>query len=88
MNGIQARALIALGSALVLTACGTKTDQPKTGAGGGQKVTYLGKESIPKAGRAPVDPLHRRRRMAGEGQGGRPRRHRHGTARCRPSPRP
>jgi len=48
MNGIQARALIALGSALVLTACGTKTDQPKTGAGGGQKVTYLGKESIPK----------------------------------------
>jgi mono/diheme cytochrome c family protein len=47
MTGIYARALIALGPALVLAACGSKTEQPAAGSGG-LKVTYLGKASIPK----------------------------------------
>ncbi|GEM_PF-5571821 len=46
MTGIRPRVLIALAPALILCACGSKTESG--GGGGGQKVTYLGKESIPK----------------------------------------
>jgi len=46
MTGIRPRVLIALAPALILCACGSKTESG--GGSGGQKVTYLGKESIPK----------------------------------------
>jgi len=46
MTGIHARVLIAFAPALILCACGSKTESG--GGSGGQKVTYLGKESIPE----------------------------------------
>lgn len=46
-------ALVALGSVVALSACGSPAPKADTGTEGGKKVTYLGKDSIPK------DPVER-----------------------------
>lgn len=41
-------ALVALGAMAALSACGSPATKTETGTGGAKKVTYLGKDSIPK----------------------------------------
>lgn len=47
-SGPTALAALALGASLAVSACGSGTDSSQTTTAGGGKVTYLGKESIPK----------------------------------------
>lgn len=41
-------ALVALGSVVALSACGSPAPKTDASTGGGKKVTYLGRDSIPK----------------------------------------